>query len=80
MTAKEFLAEEEYTEEEQGEGYILTIKEISELMEEYAKHEATQFGHWLAWNKCTPQWGEMFMYRNKLYLVSELYEIFNNEK
>jgi hypothetical protein len=34
MTAKEFLRNEEYTEG--GEGYILTIQEMADLMERYA--------------------------------------------
>ena len=41
MTAKEFLRNEEYTEG--GEGYILTIQEMADLMEEYAdKREAAR--------------------------------------
>jgi flagellar basal body rod protein FlgC len=36
MTAKDFLRKEEYTEEDQGEGYILTIQEMADLMEKYA--------------------------------------------
>lgn len=36
MTAKEFLESYDYTDEDQGMGYILTISEICELMEEYA--------------------------------------------
>jgi len=39
MTAKEFLEYYEYTEEDQGQGYILTIKEICDLMEEYATQQ-----------------------------------------
>ena len=42
MTAKEFLRKEEYTEEDQGEGYILTIQEMADLMEEYAKQKVAE--------------------------------------
>ena len=40
MTAKEFLRNEEYTEG--GEGYILTIQEMADLMEEYAKQKVAE--------------------------------------